>query len=42
MLTWTIVKWQMCNMHERKNDGNIIVLNTINTLVTLLDDKYSI
>ena len=38
----TIVKWQMCNMHERKNDGNNIVLNKINTSAALLDYKYTI
>ena len=33
----------MCNMHERKkNDGNNIVLNKINTSAALLDNKYSI
>ena len=31
-----------CNMHERKNEGNNIVLNKINTSAALLDYKCSI
>ena len=42
-LTSTIVKWQMCDMHNRKKMMVInIVLNKINTSVALLDYKYSI
>ena len=43
-LTSTIVKWQMCNMHEHRKIiyGNNIVLNKSNTSAVLLDYKYSI